>query len=68
MKTDDIIKTIEDRIQQFALSKENEKGFNEFREFYNAHPNPIDLYTLTCFSFNYQFRFNNNLEYNNQDW
>ena len=32
---------------------------------YNETKDPIDLYTLTCYSFNYQFRFNNNKEYNN---
>ena len=31
----------------------------------NLNNNPIDLFTLSCFSFNYQFRFNNQLEYNN---
>ena len=63
--TIEILETIEGRIKQFGLSKENEKGFIEFRDYYNKKPNPIDLYTLTCYSFNYQFRFNNNLEYNN---
>ena len=63
--TEKILEMIEHRIKQYGLSKENEKGFLEFRKFYNKNPNPIDLYTLTCYSFNYQFRFNNNLEYNN---
>jgi len=63
--TEEIIREIENRIEQFGLSKDNEKGFADFRDYYNANPNPIDLYTLTCYSFNYQFRFNNNLEYNN---
>lgn len=63
--TQDIITKIEDTIEQFGLSKENEKGFARFRDFYNQTKNPIDLYTLSCYSFNYQFRFNNNLEYNN---
>jgi len=61
----EILRQIETRILQFGLSKENEEGFRQFREFYNAAQNPIDLYTLTCYSFNYQFRFNNELEYNN---
>jgi len=62
---DTIFNHIENRIIEFGLSKENEHGFLKFREYYNATGNPIDLYTLTCYSFNYQFRFNNNLEYNN---
>ena len=61
----EILQQIKLRIAEFNLSKENEEGFRKFRDFYNATQNPIDLYTLTCYSFNYQFRFNNKLEYNN---
>lgn len=61
----EILYQIKKRISEFGLSKENEDGFKKFRDFYNKTHNPIDLYTLTCYSFNYQFRFNNNLEYNN---
>lgn len=64
-ETDDIIRHIEKRIAEYSLSKENECGFINFRNHYNKTLNPLDLYTLTCYSFNYQFRFNNNLEYNN---
>lgn len=61
----DILYQIKMRISEYNLSKENEEGFRKFRDFYNSTQNPIDLYTLTCYSFNYQFRFNNDLEYNN---
>ncbi len=61
----EILYKIKSRINEYNLSKENENGFKEFRDFYNATKDPIDLYTLTCYSFNYQFRFNNELEYNN---
>lgn len=61
----EILHQIKLRIAQYNLSKENEEGFKKFRDFYNATQNPIDLYTLTCYSFNYQFRFNNDLAYNN---
>lgn len=60
-----ILYQIKSQILEYNLSKENEEGFKKFRAFYNTTKNPIDLYTLTCYSFNYQFRFNNNLEYNN---
>jgi len=63
--TEEILNLIEERIKQFKLSKTNEKGFIRFRNYYNNIKDPIDLYTLACYSFNYQFRFNNNLEYNN---
>lgn len=62
---EETISHIEQRIDQFKLSKDNEEGFKEFRNFYNSNQNALDLYTLVCYSFNYQFRFNNNLEYNN---
>ena len=60
-----ILEHIESRIAEYGLSKENERGFLAFRKYYNETTNPIDLYVLSCYSFNYQFRFNNNLEYNN---
>jgi len=63
--TKDMLKAIDDRIKEYSLSKENEQGFLDFRKFYNETKDPIDLYILSCFSFNYQFRFNNSLEYNN---
>lgn len=62
---EDILRQIDARIAEYHLSKENEEGFLRFRSEYNRAPDPIDLYTLTCYSFNYQFRFNNQLEYNN---
>lgn len=65
MELSEILHQIKLRIAEYNLSKENEEGFKNFRDFYNETQNPIDLYTLTCYSFNYQFRFNNNLEYNN---
>ncbi len=61
----EILRQIKSRIDEFDLSKDNEDGFKKFRDFYNLTQNPIDLYILTCYSFNYQFRFNNNMEYNN---
>lgn len=60
-----IINHIEGRIKEFKLSKENEEGFKNFRDYYNIYKLPLDLYTLVCYSFNYQFRFNKNFEYNN---
>lgn len=60
-----ILEKIDYNIKNYDLSKTNEKGFLKFRGEYNQSPNPIDLYTLACYSFNYQFRFNNKHEYNN---
>lgn len=63
--SENVIKKIERRIEDYNLSKTNKDGFLKFREDYNENPNPLDLYTLVCYSYNYQFRFNNSLEYNN---
>ncbi|MCI9639575.1 MAG: Dam family site-specific DNA-(adenine-N6)-methyltransferase [Emergencia sp.] len=63
--TEEVLKQIDLNIQKYSLSKTNEEGFLRFRKDYNKTPDPIDLYTLTCYSFNYQFRFNNSHEYNN---
>lgn len=63
--TDYLTNHIENRIKEFGLSKENEEGFIRFRNYYNENKNPLDLYTLICYSFNYQFRFNNDRVYNN---
>lgn len=60
-----VLKRIYDKINEYNLTKENEEGYKAFRDYYNQTGNPIDLFTLSCFSFNYQFRFNNNMQYNN---
>lgn len=59
------LKRIHAKIDEYQLSKTNEEGFKRFRDFYNKVHYPIDLFTLSCFSFNYQFRFNGSGEYNN---
>ncbi len=60
-----VLKRIQSKIEEYNLTKENEGGYKAFRDYYNQTRNPVDLFTLSCFSFNYQFRFNNRLEYNN---
>jgi len=61
----ELINMIEEQIKKWNLTLENEYAFKKFREHYNITRDPIELYTLSCFSFNYQFRFNSNHEYNN---
>lgn len=69
MDIDTLLATIDGVIQQWNLSMTNEDSFRAFRSHYNALPidqrNPIELYVLMCYSFNYQFRFNNRHEFNN---
>ncbi len=58
---------IDEVIEKRHLSKDNEKAYLKFRDMYNRskRKNPLDLYVLMCYSFNYQFRFNSAHEYNN---
>ena len=59
------IRRIDDIINEWKLTKEDKAAYERFRKHYNATKNPLDLYVLMCFSFNYQFRFNSAHEYNN---
>lgn len=59
-----ILNKIDDIIDKYKLSKTNEEGFKELRKEFNKTKNPLDLYVLSCYSFNYQLRFNNSMEYN----
>lgn len=63
----ELLKEIDSIIGQYALSKTNKVGYIALRDHYNNSKmkNPIELYVLVCFSFNYQFRFNSAHEYNN---
>ena len=51
-------------IDKYNLSKENQEGFLKLRSHYNKNHLPILLYTLICYSFNNQIRFNSKGEYN----
>lgn len=62
---EDAISQIEAVIKEYSLSMTNKEGFEKLRDDYNAgRKDWITLYTLMCHSFNHQFRFNNNHEYN----
>ena len=56
---------IRETIKEWNLSKTNEKAFLDFRAHYNRQPTPLALYVLSSFSYNYQFRFNSRMEFNN---
>lgn len=59
-----LISEIELRIKEFSLSKNNADGYNLLRERYNREKDIIDLFVLTCYSFNHQIRFNNSQKFN----
>ena len=65
-KIEDILNYIDDTIKKFNIKKNTKEGFLDFRKEYNhgTERNPLDLYVLICFSFNYQIRFNNSGKFN----
>lgn len=59
-----ILENIKARICEFNLDSQNVEGYLKLREKYNRYKNILDLFVLTCYSFNHQIRFNNKLEFN----
>lgn len=62
--TDELLKKIKERIETYNLSKTNAEGYNALRNEYNKSKSLLDLFILTCYSFNHQIRFNNKHEFN----
>jgi DNA adenine methylase len=60
-----ILTYIESKIEYYQLSLHNEQGYQQLRNEYNQHKNPLDLLLLIAFSFNHQIRFNNAHQFNN---
>lgn len=68
---DKCLERIDRYIKEYQLSKENKEGYLELRDRYNnsfdlelSLTDPIMLYTLICYSFNNQIRFNRKGAYN----
>lgn len=61
---EELLDKIDFIISDYELSKENKDGFLKLRDDYNNIPEPIAFYTLLCYSFNNQIRFNSKNEYN----
>ncbi len=67
---DDVISKLEKNIRENNLSKENLEAFKKLRNKYNHYSyeneedRVLDFYTLILYSFNYQIRFNQSMEYN----
>ena len=65
--TEEVFEFIDKRIEEFDLSRTNEEGFLKYRELYNTteeYHTPLDLFTITRFSFNHFIRFNNKMKLN----
>ena len=61
---EDLVSHIETTIAEWNLSDTNADAFNAFRDHYNQTKQPLDLFVLICYSFNYQIRFNSKGEFN----
>lgn len=62
--TTELLLLIKERIDRYNLTLTNADGYNALRADYNRNPSPLDLFILTCFSFNHQIRFNSKHEFN----
>lgn len=63
----EILAFMERRIAEFNLTKENEIGYLAYRDAYNTKPEyhtPLDLFTLSRYSFHFTMRFNADLQMN----
>lgn len=60
-----VLDYIQSQIRQFKLSKDNQVGYIELRNYYNTKKHPLDLMVLVAYSFNHQIRFNKAHEFNN---
>lgn len=59
-----LLSAIKSRIAYFDLSQTNVEGYNALRAEYNKSRALLDLFVLTCYSFNHQIRFNSKHEFN----
>lgn len=59
-----LLRDIKNRISHFGLSQENESGYNNLRSEYNRERSILDLFLLSCYSFNHQIRFNSRHDFN----
>lgn len=59
-----ILKEISEIINEFDLYNYETGWYYLLRDRYNQYKQPLDLYVLSCFSFNFQIRFNKRGEFN----
>lgn len=61
----EILSEIDEYIENYNLTKENKEGYLQLREDYNnGIKSAMKFYTLICYAFNNQIRFNKNGDYN----
>lgn len=64
---EEVLNFIDMRIKEFQLTRFNQEGYIHYRDLYNItteYKTPLDLFTLSRFSFNNKISFNTNQELN----
>ena len=64
LPTDTILREIHSRIENYKVSKTNVEGYNRLRAEYNNSRYPLDLFLLSCYSFNNIIRFTSEHKFN----
>ena len=65
LKSEEMVNKINGIVEEYKLSKTNKEGYLKLRNDYNNGNKSWDMfYTLVCYSFNNQIRFNSKGEYN----
>jgi len=59
-----LVDQIKSRIEAYNLNQQNTDGYNKLRDLYNEKRDILDLFILSCYSFNHQIRFNNKHKFN----
>lgn len=61
---DELIKSIENKIEQFGMNKADKIAYNQLRDAYNTNQNPLELFVLHMYSFQNIIRFNGSHKFN----
>ncbi len=62
--TGGLIQKIKNRISEYGMSSDSKDSYLRLRDEYNRTGDILDLFVLTCFSYNNQIRFNSCHEFN----
>ena len=62
--TIELLSSIKNRIAEYKLTQINQEGYLALRKEYNNTGKSLDLFVLTCYSFNHQIRFNSKHQFN----
>ena len=63
--SEEMLEKIDTLIDRYDLTKTNKDGYYKLRDYYNSGNRTWDVfYTLVCYAFNNQIRFNSKVEFN----